>query len=109
MTLANGEKPSGTINFKPDKGLPGPVANTKLTEGSYKFDRSNGPTAGPQIVTVNRVFPRSDMLKSLADKKPGPKKSIGSKQPVPTTKTQWMLAVDLADDGEYSHDFKLEK
>ena len=48
VTLSSGEKLSGSITFLPAKGQLGPAATTKLAEGSYKFDRSNGPRRAPK-------------------------------------------------------------
>jgi len=97
VTLANGEKLNGSITFRPAKGSTGPAATTKLADGSYKFDRSNGPTAGSQTVIVKRVVSRSDALQLL-----------GKKQPVTKTKTEWIQSAEVSDDGRYLHDFTLE-
>lgn len=93
VTLASGEKLSGSITFRPSDGL-GPAANTKLEEGNYTFDRSNGPSAGPQIVTVMRVVPRSrvpDIKQAVPKNKKG----------VPKTPGVWSKPADVADDGQY--------
>jgi len=97
VTLVSGEKLSGAITFLPAEGRTGPAATAKLTKGSYKFDRSNGPTAGPQTVIIKKIVPRSSTLKSLADK-----------QPIPITKAVWTQSADVSDDGHYLHDFTLE-
>ena len=97
VTLASGEKLSGSITFTPAKGQLGLPAGTKLTEGSYKFDRNNGPVAGPQTVIVTRVFPRSSVMESPPDNKA-----------VPGTKAKWNQSTDISDDGQYVHDFTLE-
>ena len=97
VRFANGEKPGGWITFLPAKGRAGPAATTALAEGCYKFDRSNGPLAGPQTVIVKRVVPRSIALKAIADK-----------QHVQKTKNQWTRSVNVLDDGQYLHDFTLE-
>ena len=97
VTLANGGKFSGSITFLPAGGRLGPAATTKLTDGSYLFNRGNGPTAGSQKVIVMRVVPRANVLNAIAEKKP-----------MLATKTQWTQSADVADDGEYLHDFTLE-
>ncbi|MGA2255743.1 MAG: hypothetical protein ABSG53_13945 [Thermoguttaceae bacterium] len=94
VTLASGEKLNGSISFLPAKG---PAATTALKEGSYKFDRNNGPVAGPQTVIVTRVFPRSSVMESPPDNKA-----------VPGTKAKWNQSTDISDDGQYVHDFTLE-
>src|SRR4051794_10110705 len=64
VTLPGGEKLNGAISFlpaspaSPHGSNPRPSARTKLTEGSYQFDRSDGPTAGPQQVLIQRIVPR---------------------------------------------------
>lgn len=97
VTLVNGEKPSGSITFLPAKGRAGPAATTKLAEGSYKFDRSNGPTAGPQTAMIKRFVSRADALQAIADKKV-----------IPQTKTEWTCSADVLDNDQYLHDFSLE-
>ncbi len=94
VTLSNGEKPSGSITFLPAKGQLGPAATTKLAEGSYKFDRSNGPAAGPQTVIVKRVVSRS---------------RIPDKKPLSKVKAEWTEAANVSDDGQYLHNFTLEE
>jgi len=96
VTLANGEKPSGSITFLPTKGRAGPAATTTLAEGSYHFDRSNGPLAGPKTVIVNRFVSRADRFQKLTNKKA-----------IPKTKTEWTRSVEVSDDGQYLHDFAL--
>ena len=97
VTLASGEKLSGSITFLPARGRLGPAATTKLAEGRYKFDRHNGPAAGPQTVIVKRVVPRSNVLDSLA-----------KKQPIAKTKGEWTQSAEVSDDGQYLHNFTLE-
>ena len=97
VTIANGERLSGSITFLPDKGQRGPAATTGLVEGSYKFDRSNGPSAGPHTVLMKRIVPRSRI----------PEPHV-SKQTIAITKAEWTTSADVADDGQYLHDFSLK-
>ena len=97
LTLPDGEKLNGSITFNPAKGQPGPSAFTKVADGIYKFDRSNGPTAGRHDVIVNRVIPRASTLESIA-----------KRQPIEKKKNQWTSAADVLDDGKYLQDLKLE-
>lgn len=96
VTFANGEKPDCSITFVPDKGHHGPSATARLVEGSYKFDRSNGPTAGPHTVTIRRITGRA--LEQIAEKKVTP----------PPSKIQWTESADVADDGRYVQNFDLK-
>jgi len=95
--LANGEKLSGSITFLPATGQPGPAATTKLAEGSYQFNRSNGPTVGPHVLIVKRIVPRSRIPELAADK-----------QAVEERKVEWTESADLLDDGQYLQDFTLK-
>ncbi len=97
VTLANGERPSGSISFLPAKGQSGPSATAKLANGSYQFDRSNGPAAGPHTVKVKRIVPRSSVMESLA-----------KKQPIAKTQSEWTSSADVANDGQYLQDFDLK-
>ena len=94
VKLANGEKLSGTISFLPARG---PAATTALTEGSYKFDRRNGPVAGQQTVIVKRGVSGPRVFEPPARKKA----NLG-------TKTEWNQSTDVSDDGQYLHDFTLK-
>ncbi|MGO9110998.1 MAG: hypothetical protein ACLP9L_17385 [Thermoguttaceae bacterium] len=99
VTRADGEKVSGScsITFLPAKGWTGPAANTALVEGSYKFDRSDGPTTGLHTVIVKRFVPRSRIPVSLADKQAAEK-----------TRTEWTQSTNVLDDGQYVHNFTVE-
>lgn len=97
VRLANGERLSGSITFLPAKGRPGPGATTALVEGSYRFDRSNGPVAGPQTVIVKRIVPRSRVPELPTDK-----------QSAQTANSEWTESTDVSDDGQYLHDFTLK-
>jgi hypothetical protein len=113
VTFANGEKPDCSIMFKPAKGQPGPSATTKVVNGNYQFDRTNGPTAGPHTVTVARIIHRSlqklSDKKASAEKKPATnKKTAADNQAGPDEKTEWTESADIADDGRYLQDFTLK-
>ena len=96
VTFPNGEKPDCSITFLPAKGRPGPSATTRVVGGRYKFDRNNGPAAGPHSVMLTRLFPRSGTIPT-ADKKA----SAGMK-------TEWTESADVLDDGQYEQDFTLK-
>ena len=118
VTLASGEKINGSITFLPVRGGTGPAATTKLAGGSYKFDRSNGPTAGPHNAIIKRGVPRSSMLQSLADKEAIAKTitertksqriKSAEKEAVPENKTEWTESANVSDNGRYLYDFILE-
>ena len=99
VTCANGESFSGSITFVPDKGRPGPAATTGVRGGYYRFDGTNGPTAGPHKVMIRKIVPPGEALKSLGQKD-SPHAGSG--------KTAWTLSADVKLDGPYRFDFKLD-
>ncbi len=113
VAFANGETLNGSITFRPADGL-GPAATTKLEEGSYQFDRGNGPTAGPQIVIMRRVVSRSripDKKQAVQQYKQAAqqyKQAQKNKQAIPKSEGEWTSSADLADDGQYLQDFTLK-
>ena len=101
VTLADGGMFNGSITFLPANGRPGPAATMLVADGSYKFDRNNGPTAGAQTVIMKRIVPRSRIPE---------KKEIVQKGKKAFQKTQgeWTLSADILDDGQYLQDFTLK-
>lgn len=97
VTVVNGERFNGSITFLPTNGRMGPSATTKVADGSYQFDRSNGPAAGPHTVIVKKGIPT-----------PRIPDSVSARQSIPNTKTVWTESVDVADDGRYEHNFTLK-
>lgn len=97
VTVADNEKLNGSITFLPAGGRPGPAATTGLSEGVYKFDRSNGPTAGSQTVILQRISAGSRVPQMHAAKKR-----------ITSTKSQWTQTIEVVDDGKYVHDFALK-
>jgi hypothetical protein len=95
VSLESGEKLSGSISFVPTEGHRGPAATTTLVDGNYRFDRDNGPTAGPHRVIVKRVNSKSKMLAGLAEKKPKDAKPGSAAEP----KREWTVFVDVAENG----------
>jgi hypothetical protein len=98
VTMASGERLNGSITFVPAQGQSGPSATTKLDEGKYEFDRTNGPTAGPHTVIMKRVVSRAASLKAIA-----------AKQRSRDNRAQWTLEADVVDNGQYLQDFSLGK
>ena len=98
VTMASGERLNGSITFLPAQGQSGPSVTTKLDEGKYEFDRTNGPTAGPHTVIIKRLVSRADSLKAIA-----------AKQPSRVSGAEWTLSADVADNGQYLQDFTLNR
>lgn len=131
VSLANGEKLSGSITFVPTEGRSGPAATTSIVNGRYQFDIENGPIAGPSRVIVNRVLPKGALtLQMVRDKmakesaaadKAAKAKSSTEKAAIQTAadeeaaayakqfRTDWVFFVDVAADKSYGHDFTLEQ
>jgi hypothetical protein len=96
VTLAKGEKFNGSITFLPARGGKGAAATVKLTEGCYKFDRSNGPSAGRKTVIVRRIVPRRAARESFAE------------NAIPNGKSEWIRTADVTADGDGVYDFDLD-
>ncbi|MGD0899208.1 MAG: hypothetical protein ABR915_15330 [Thermoguttaceae bacterium] len=94
VSAPDGDLVSGSITFLPAEGRPGPAATANLVDGRYRFDRSNGPTAGPHRVIVNRIISKREGLENRNAKQP-----TESAKPPADPKMQWTLSADLTDDG----------
>jgi hypothetical protein len=97
VTMASGEQLNGSITFIPAPGQSGPSATTKLDEGKYEFDSTDGPTAGPHTVIIRRVVSRSVSRKALA-----------ARQQNRGNASEWTLSADVADDGQYLQDLTID-
>jgi hypothetical protein len=98
VTAADGERFNGAITFLPVEGQSGPAATALLVDGKYEFDRVDGPTKGPHSVQVRRTTGRSI-----------PGKASAAKQQANSSKTEWTLSAEVADDGQYLLDLTLDK
>ena len=65
VSRSDGEKVNGSITFLPSEGLTGPAATASLIESEYRFDRENGPTAGPHQVIVHKITSKRSVLEAL--------------------------------------------
>jgi hypothetical protein len=81
----------GSISFTPAKGNDGLGATCALTNGSYRFDRTNGPTAGTYDVSIRRT----------------PTKPTGQAN-ASQTRQEWTFKADVPASGPYNVDFKLD-
>ena len=106
VVRADGKPLSGSITFLPAEGRPGPAATTRLVDGKYQFDRSNGPTAGPSRVIVKQVIPKGKML---AERNSAPPNPAQSSAPAGGGKMDWILSVNVSTDGPFQCDFKLDQ
>ncbi len=97
VQTAAGDKLNASITFLPDDGKKRPAASASVTEGEYRFDRTNGPTAGRTKVLIRRIDGRQRV--------PTPQTKTNRKTP---TKSEWTKVVNVADDGKYLQDFTLE-
>jgi hypothetical protein len=87
---------NASISFLPSDGKKRPAATASVKDGVYRFDRTNGPTAGPTRVIVTRLNRRDLAFPSHGGK------------PAPPVQSEWKIAVDVADDGQYLQDFNLK-
>lgn len=89
----------GGINFRPDKQHRGPAASTEILGGTYRFDSSNGPTAGHYQVVITTW--------SSPTKQPGapdPAGESGAAGP----RTEWVREVTVPGVESFSYDITLE-
>ncbi len=107
VSLASGEKLSGSIAFLPSAGTKGPAATTRLVAGQYGFDHSNGPTAGPHRVIVTRLADKEKVLESLADTC-GAESQCAKPDEAGGVKTMWTLSADVPAHAPYRCDFTLD-
>ncbi len=105
VTIRSGEQLAGSISFLPASGQKGPAATTTLTAGSYQFDHTNGPTAGPHRVIIKRVVPKSDMLASRGSHNPRAPKET---PPPGELRMEWTLSADVSDQNLDHNDFRLD-
>jgi hypothetical protein len=101
----SGEKISGSISFVPDQGRPGPGASASLIQGEYRFDTTNGPTAGPHRVIVTRTTMKDPPGKQAGSPKgpPAGKQNANARSP----NAPWTLSADVPAKGPYKIDLKL--
>jgi hypothetical protein len=97
VKTVSGDRFDASITFLPSDGKKRPAATASVRNGEYRFDRTNGPTAGPTKIIVRRFARRDEALRAIAKRKP-----------VPQARSEWTLAADVADDGRYVRDFTLE-
>jgi hypothetical protein len=105
VSEARGEKVSGSISFVPDQGRPGPGAIASLIQGEYRFDKTNGPTAGLHRVIVTKTATKDPTGKQAGSPK-GPlagKQNANSQSPT----APWTLSADVPAKGPYKIDLRL--
>jgi hypothetical protein len=84
---------SGSISFTPAKGHAGLGGTCALQNGAYKFDKTNGPTAGSHDVIIRRTVTKPTEFQRM----PGP-------QP----RQEWNLKADVPENGPYRIDLTLD-
>ncbi len=105
VTAPDGEKISGLISFVPDQGRPGPSAIASLKDGEYRFDKTNGPTAGLHRVIVARTASKEPSVKQAGSPQASPAWKKGGA--APSAPGQWTLSADVPAQGPYRLDFQL--
>ena len=105
VTLPSGEQLSGSITFLPASGHKGPAATTTLAAGSYQFNQTNGPSAGPHRVIIKRVIPKAAMLESRGNRNPkAPKDMPQGSEP----RLEWVVSADVNEQNLEHCDFRLQ-
>jgi hypothetical protein len=106
VTRGSGEEISGSISFLPPKGQPAPAAVTSLVDGQYRFDRSDGPTAGPHRVVITRKI-----MKGQPEKQAGGAQATaaGPKSPArQPPRIEWTRSADVPAKGPYEFNFQVD-
>jgi hypothetical protein len=102
--LGTGETLNGSITFVPAEGRPGPAATTAVVDGKYRFDTTNGPTAGEHRVIVKRIISRGRIPDPRASSQKTDSKSVTN----PAGKVEWSLSCNLKATDAGPRDFTLE-
>jgi len=105
VTHPSGDKIHGSLSLVPAQGQSGPSAVTSIVNGEYRFDKSNGPTAGRYRVIITRTPGKNQAIQPAGVPKgqgKGSKNAVAGAQPA-----QWTLSCDIPDKGPYQYDFKL--
>jgi hypothetical protein len=100
----SGEKLSGSITFVPAEGRAGPAATTAVVDGKYRFDVTNGPTAGDHRVIVKRIEPRGRIPESGASGQKTDAKSVTN----PAGKVEWTFSCNLKATDSGPRDFTVD-
>jgi hypothetical protein len=105
VSIRSGEQLSGSISFLPANGHKGPAATTTIVAGTYRFDQTNGPTAGPHRVIIKRIIPKSDMLQTRGSRNPGAPKDVPQGS---GPRTEWTATANVTEQNLDQCDFQLE-
>jgi len=104
VSFASGELLNGSITFVPSEGRSGPAATTAIVDGKYRFDVTNGPTAGEHRVIVKRLVAKRTILESRGS---GQKTDAKAAASAPT-KNEWTLSCNLKAPDSGPRDFTLD-
>jgi hypothetical protein len=96
---------SGTILFKPTSG--GTAASTSITDGSYRFDKKNGPVAGTQKVEIVQFALRGDVPPGTPKKDAPVLPETRFKKKMPAA--GWVLDAEVTAGHDEPLDFQIDK
>lgn len=96
---------SGTILFKPTNG--GTAASTSITDGSYRFDKKNGPIAGAQKVEIVQFPLRGDVPPGTPKKDAPVLPETRFKKKMPAA--GWVMDAEVTVGHDESLDFQIDK
>jgi hypothetical protein len=105
VSRAGGEKVNGSISFLPAQGRAAPAAVGSIVKGEYRFDKTNGPTAGASQVVIRPQAVKRASQPGTGGNPPTAGKPAG---PQRAPKTEWEFPVAVPADGPYRFDFKLD-
>jgi hypothetical protein len=95
VTLDGAPLTSGSISLVPAPSTEGPVANGLISQGTYRFDRSDGPVAGDYQVLVVQAAGESAEGKAESFGKPAPRRR------------EWQLQVKIPAAQDFEHSIVL--
>jgi hypothetical protein len=91
ITGKDAETLDGSISFIPAKGNEGLGATASLKNGEYRFDRSNGPSAGKHQVSIRRTPSKPTIRPETTQ-----------------MRQEWTFPADIPAGGPYTVDFQLD-
>ena len=104
VSFHSGETLNGSISFIPAEGRSGPAATTAVVDGKYRFDATNGPTAGEHRVIVKRIVAKRTMLESRGGSQKADAKSVAPA----IAKNEWTFSYNLNATDSGPRDFTLD-
>jgi hypothetical protein len=106
VTSPSGDPINGMVSFLPEAGTTGPAATASLIDGTFEFDRGNGPVAGKyRVLVVKQSADRKHKGKALPAPE-GPAPAAMSQVDRSATDEEWLFDAEVSlDNAEF--DFEI--